>query len=312
MSFRLNHRQVEAFRAVFLTGSMTLAGEMIGISQPAVSRLIRDLEEMIGLKLFNRQGVKIAPTSDASILFQEVERSFRGLDRVARTAQELAQKRGGILRITTTYAISQFLLPPVLSKFRSIWPDVTITLHTASSPEIVNLMEMQHYDLGIAIRAPGLIDLQYESLGSVEAVCVVHESHPLAVRHTVSVEDLHGQPLLSLPVNSEIQPRINAVIDAAGVVPQRILETSFASTICSLVANKVGLAVIDPFTATGFQQRGLVSRKFEPTIQYDLNLVASMHRAQSKITESAVSLIRAQYNEITDTLLRELLSGTRA
>jgi DNA-binding transcriptional LysR family regulator len=63
MIHRLNLRQVEAFRAVFMTGSMTAAGDLMAISQPAVSRLIRDLEAMTGLRLFNRRGTSISPTT---------------------------------------------------------------------------------------------------------------------------------------------------------------------------------------------------------------------------------------------------------
>ncbi|HAD86250.1 MAG TPA: transcriptional regulator, partial [Rhodospirillaceae bacterium] len=76
---RLNLRQVEAFRAVFQTGSMTAAGELMGGSQPAVSRLIRDLEAETGLPLFERAGGRVIATPDAVALIREVERSFHGL-----------------------------------------------------------------------------------------------------------------------------------------------------------------------------------------------------------------------------------------
>jgi DNA-binding transcriptional LysR family regulator len=292
MSIRLNHRQIEAFRAVYRSGSMTAAGEAMGISQPAVSRLIKDLEGMIGLRLFNRQGTKITPTADASLLLQEVERSFSGLDRVARAAKELAQKRGSILRITTTYAISQFLLPSVLAQFKSLWPGVAVTLHTTSSPEIANLMEMQHYDLGITVRTPEQIGIEFEPLASIEAVCVMHASHPYAEKRIVTAQDLDQQPLLCLPLNSDIQPVINRILEQAGVAPIRVFETTFSSTICSLVARKVGLGIVDPFTARGFRHQDVICRPFKPAINYDLNLVFSLHRAQSNLTNSIIKLLR--------------------
>ena len=86
---RLNMRQIEAFRAVYQTGGMTSAGQMMNITQPAVSRLIRDLEAEIGLALFVREGTTIAPTPDAASLYEEVERSFHGLDQVALFARDL-------------------------------------------------------------------------------------------------------------------------------------------------------------------------------------------------------------------------------
>jgi DNA-binding transcriptional LysR family regulator len=77
---RINHRQIEAFRAVFQTASMTAAGALLGITQPAVSRLIRDLEAETALTLFDRSAGKLTPTPDAVTLFREVQRSYQGLE----------------------------------------------------------------------------------------------------------------------------------------------------------------------------------------------------------------------------------------
>src|SRR5689334_15875028 len=90
---RINHRQIEAFRAVFQTGSMTAAGALIGVTQPAISRLIRDLEGEIGWNLFDRSSGKLIPTPDAIALFREVQRSYHGLDRVADAAAQLGRRR---------------------------------------------------------------------------------------------------------------------------------------------------------------------------------------------------------------------------
>src|SRR5438270_8190707 len=90
---RINHRQIEAFRAVFQTGSMTAAGALIGVTQPAISRLIRDLEGEIGWSLFDRSAGKLIPTPAAVALFRELQRSYHGLDRVADAAAQLGRRR---------------------------------------------------------------------------------------------------------------------------------------------------------------------------------------------------------------------------
>src|SRR5262245_21177406 len=69
----LNHRQVEAFRAVMLTGGVTTAAQLMNVTQPAVSRLIRDLQESLKLPLFERRGTRLLPTAEALSLYQEVE-----------------------------------------------------------------------------------------------------------------------------------------------------------------------------------------------------------------------------------------------
>ncbi len=81
MALRLNFRQIEAFRSVYQTGSMTVGGELMGVSQPAISRLIRDLEAKTGFPLFERARGGLTPTADAAEFYREVQRSFHGLDR---------------------------------------------------------------------------------------------------------------------------------------------------------------------------------------------------------------------------------------
>nr|WP_233278980.1 LysR family transcriptional regulator [Agrobacterium radiobacter] len=73
----IQSRQLEAFRAVMLTGGMTSAANLVRITQPAISRLIRDLEEEIGISLFERTGNRLRPTREAGILFKEVSRHFK-------------------------------------------------------------------------------------------------------------------------------------------------------------------------------------------------------------------------------------------
>ena len=116
----INHRQIEAFRAVFQTGSMTAAGALIGVTQPAISRLIRDLEGEIGWSLFDRSAGKLIPTPDAVALFREVQRSYHGLDRVADAAAQLGRRREGELRIAASVAPSFHGLPPVLTRLSQL------------------------------------------------------------------------------------------------------------------------------------------------------------------------------------------------
>lgn len=293
MIHRLNLRQVEAFRAVYITGSMTAAGDLMAISQPAVSRLIRDLEAMTGLRLFNRHGTRISPTEEAAVLFREVDRSFHGLDRIAQVAAELSRTRRGTLRITATLPVSMFLLPNTVTAFKRRWPDVGLTIHTASSSEVLDLVEMQYFDFGIGLQSSPDPAIEIERLVTVDAVCVMPENHPYASKRVILAEDLADQPLLGMSGNNLVQPRINRILDQAGVEPDWILETSYSVTLCTYVAEGLGLAIVDPYTARTFRRLGVVGRRFEPSIPYDFSLSFSTHRARTDLTDSFTALLRA-------------------
>ena len=87
--FRMKLRQLEAFRAVMLCATVTRASEMLHISQPATTRLLADLEISLGFALFKREKKRLHPTAEAQALFEEVQRSLLGMDRIARAADEI-------------------------------------------------------------------------------------------------------------------------------------------------------------------------------------------------------------------------------
>ena len=122
----IQNRQIEAFRAVMLTGAMTTAAEMIQVSQPAVSRLVRDLEHELGLTLFRRRGNLVVPTPEATALMTEVERSFVGLAQISAFADDLRRGRTGSLRVAALPTMAAGFAPRFIAEFcRNLQAKVT-------------------------------------------------------------------------------------------------------------------------------------------------------------------------------------------
>src|SRR4030095_1058130 len=124
----LNPRQIEAFRAVILTGGVGAAASLINVTQPAVSRMMRDLQSHLGLTLFERRGTGLVPTSEALSLYAEVERAFVGLDRIEQMATELRTRRAGFLRIAALAALANGLLSGFCGEFLKERPKLDIVL----------------------------------------------------------------------------------------------------------------------------------------------------------------------------------------
>ena len=116
----INHRQLEAFRAVMEAGTVTVAAERLYITQPAVSRLIQDLESALALTLFERRRGRLAPTVEAQALYEEVERSFSGLDKIAQAAADIRSLSRGTLRIAAMPALALGFLPRTIKKFSDL------------------------------------------------------------------------------------------------------------------------------------------------------------------------------------------------
>jgi len=109
---RLSHRQIEAFRAIIESGSVTAAADLLFLTQPSVSRLLADLEAELGFALFARIGRSLTPTPEADALYEEVRRSFVGLQEISRVADDIRQYRSGSLKIAAMPALGLQFLPP--------------------------------------------------------------------------------------------------------------------------------------------------------------------------------------------------------
>ena len=146
----MNLRQIEAFQAVMKTGSVTEAAKLLFITQPAVSRLISDLEYKCGMRLFERSPNRLTATSEAQALYREVDRSFIGLEAIRRSAKAIAERQVGRVRIAAMPICVDSFLPALIARYLNSHPDVSIELEYADRSEIVELIRTQQYDLGIA------------------------------------------------------------------------------------------------------------------------------------------------------------------
>src|SRR5690606_5376562 len=118
----LNGRQLEAFRAVMIAGSITGGSRLLSVSQPAVSRLIHDLESDLRMQLFLREGASIIPTPEARELFREVERYFISTERIREAAMAIREYSSGRLRVATILALTSACIPEAVAEFARTYP----------------------------------------------------------------------------------------------------------------------------------------------------------------------------------------------
>ena len=281
----MNIRQLEAFRAVMVAGSVTGAGEILRISQPAVSRLIADLERDVGFSLFARRRKRLHPTPEATYLFGEVERSFSGVDKITQVVQDIRNLKTGYLQIACLASLSFRFLPAVVTEFLAGRPDVMVSLQPRSSAKMVEWIEAQQFDIGIA-ELPAehpAIDLEPVSL---RCVCVLPPGHPLAHKEIISAADLDGLPFISLNRDHATSRHLQNAFAQARAKRNVWVETRLFATACGFVASGGGVSVVDPLTAADYVPWGVEIRRFEPAIPFDIGILFPAHRPRSRLVES--------------------------
>jgi DNA-binding transcriptional LysR family regulator len=261
---RLHPRQVEAFRGIMLTGSITLAAQMMNVTQPAVSRLIRDFEIAVDLRLFDRDGRRLVARTEAIRLYREVERFYLGLDHIGAIADDIRGSRGLRLRIAAMPALAASCLPEILSGLMHTRPDVSVVFDVESTDHICDMITNHQYDLGFVFGSPRHAGLPAQPLATTHAVVAMRPDHPLAALPGITPRDLVAYRLLLPGRKTPVRQSFDTILAQAGLSPATLMETSMANC-CSFAARGDGVAISDPVTVA--ERSGeLVSRPLTPAI----------------------------------------------
>lgn len=289
----MNFKQIETFRTVMLTGSMTLAAQQLHTSQPNVSRIIGKLEAEIGFALFDRHAGRVLPTKAAEAFFREVERAFMGLDSVAESARSIRALGAGTLRVAAAASISMSVLPQAIRLFSARYPQVRIVVDTSESSVIANWVATQHCDIGFASYVADKPGVVATLIHSENAVCVMSAQHRLAGRKRVTPRDLAGERFISLP-NGTASRR---AIDAAFVQDERILalETPYAATICGLVSEGLGLSLVNPIIGRALHFAGVCTVPFKPDIPFRSYMLRAQLAPNDTLVQEFIACMRTAF-----------------
>ena len=176
----MQFRQMEAFRFVIITGTITGAAKIMAVSQPAASRLIGDLEASLGFTLFNHVRGRLLPTEAAGRFWQGVEKLHVGLDQLDRIAEQIRTVK------------------PAVRQFQTLFPSVDLVINSFSSSEIVNRLRSHLTHLAVTLAFPETPGVVQEPLVTASHVCAVHESHPLVQKEVIMPPDFLGERVLRI------------------------------------------------------------------------------------------------------------------
>lgn len=146
----MNIRQLEAFRATMMAQTTIRAAELLGVSQPAISRLLTQLEASLRLTLFDRTSGRLQPTPEARLIYEEIQRTFASVDKIREIARELQLANTGMVSLASLPALASGFVPAAIGRFVTKHPESQISLRIQMSPRIEELVAAQIVDFGLA------------------------------------------------------------------------------------------------------------------------------------------------------------------
>ena len=186
--------QVFVMAARLLNFSQT--AKRFGISQPAVTKRIHELEEDVKVRLFERAGSKLLLTREGEVFLKYAEQILESYEALNYELGLLQQKHAGTLRLGASTTIAQYILPPILAKFNEKFPQVTISLQNENSTVIENALRERQIDLGFIESNAEPAGLRVTPFLKDELVLVAHVKNPLTRRDEISLNELKVTPLV--------------------------------------------------------------------------------------------------------------------
>jgi DNA-binding transcriptional LysR family regulator len=288
----LSFRQMEIVHAVSRHGSVTAAAAALGISQPAVSMMLRECSATAGFPLFLRKQGRLQATAETRVLLADLERVFEGVERINRLVEDMRDASIGSVHVAATPTLADNFLPPALAVFQRMRPRIQITIHTMDNLSVVDTVMQERVDFGLVLTPLGEPDARLVELCAGELICVVQPDHPLAVREAVEPADLAPYPLISFSRSLPLGHLVEQTFRAAGV-PRRIaLEVNQSSVACALARAGVGVAVIDPFLLIDDRDHRVVRLRLRPSTRVSAQALVPRNAALSRPALLLITTIR--------------------
>jgi DNA-binding transcriptional LysR family regulator len=287
-------RQLRAFRAVYQLGKLSAAAEQLALSQSAVSVLIRQLEEGLGARLFDRTTRSLRPTAAAVEALAVVERILRDVDALGTGLRDLGALRRGRVAVAVTPTLGEILLPAVMKRFAKLHPGIHVMIDDCAPEHFVERIVAEQVDFGLGTPEGAAADVDTEKMVGDWLALVCRPEHPLASRRQVRWSDLAGMPVITVRPGYGIRSLIDGTAARAGVALEVRHEVAFLSTALWMTQCGLGCSIMpSAYARNGAYPELVVQRLLQPTVSRDISLVTRRGRLLSPAAQAFAQVMRS-------------------
>ena len=240
----INLNSLRLFTAVAESGGFTAAARQLRVSQPAISKAVRQLEGQLGTQLLVRTARGVTPTEEGKVLLSHARALF-GEERAAEEA--LAERRGlrrGLLRIGSSLTVASYFLPPILGAFHARHPAIEMTLVAANTRAVLDALLANAVELGVVEGPVSHARVEVSPWMEDELVAVVAPGHPLTHVRRLKAARLFQELFLIREQGAGTRDVVLAALRNRGVTPARLFEISENEVIKQLASSGVGFTIL--------------------------------------------------------------------
>ena len=254
----LTLRQIEVVRAVMVAGSIAGAARLLNVAQPGVSRTMKHLDSTLGFQLFVRRNGRYVPSPDARGIFDQVQDMHKQLEKLQYSITQMEQGRNVELAFASVPSIANVMVPQAISGVKARYPDLLVNFDIVKLEEAVDYLLLERGELAVMSYRLDHPSLDFHPLEEGRLVCICPEDHPLAALDAVSAAEISRYPLIGIDPGDPYGRIMADLFKREGVSYQIAIRARFGHSVCSLVRQGLGIAVIDDFTVANQRNDGMV------------------------------------------------------
>ena len=292
-------RQLRIFVTVAQAKSFSRAGDIIGLSQSAVSLSVKELEGQMGVRLLDRTTREVVLTEAGQQLAARLERILDELHSTLREAGQVGTQLTGTVCVAASQTISAHLIPQCIAQSNALYPAIDFVLHDRPQQWVLESIRQGEVDFGIVIDPGVATDLQCEAVLSEPFLLLCRQDHPLAEREWVNWQDLLHERLVLQDYASGSRPLIDAALAHFSIDANIVQEFGHPATLFPMVEAGIGISVLPALALPLPQGSHLQVKRLTPVVERQLMLARRKNRSLSTAAQALWDVVRTQAGELT-------------
>ncbi|SFC20699.1 LysR family transcriptional regulator [Tropicimonas isoalkanivorans] len=298
----LTLRQIEVIRAITMAGTVKGAAELLGVSAPGISRLMKHTEAQLGIRLFSRTHGRYAPTDEARDIFAQVSAVFQSVENLQTSIEALKSGGGRVAAFAAVPSIAHHVFPAAVTRLRRRFPDLRLSLNTIKIEEAIDYLLLRRGEvaaLSYKLDHPGLL---MQPLYSGRLMAIFPAGHRFAEKEMVSLQSLVSERLIGVGRDDPYGRILHEPFRQNGLDVDYAIMARTGEMISALVGQGMGVAVMDELSLAGpARQPGIEVRPIaEPTV-FRTYAALKADEPRSIFAEAMIEMLRAEMNLVAAT-----------
>ncbi|MDW6004623.1 LysR family transcriptional regulator [Vibrio mangrovi] len=258
-------RELEIIKTIIEVKTVTSAAEILGVSQPAISRALTQIETKSGVKFFNRKSGKLIPTSNAIALYDEILVIYNSFSKLNNLKWE---KKKNHLKIVTTPTLAYNFLIPLTSNFKKEHPELSIKLDIVTSSQLLTQLNERNADVALGDSSLENTAMKYDTypLRKIKMVCAMNAFDPLVSKDVVTSDDLKNRDIITFTNRNIARSKLDHIFKTSEIDNNVIIEVPDSLSALGFVRENIGISILPSFPASIINEHQVILRDFSPEI----------------------------------------------